>query len=82
MSAALRAGYGQAWTFVWTVGGRTAKAYALMAQADYPGASQLLLRLVRKQPTSLELLLNLAFCQKRLGHKNVQLQLLQLLQRP
>jgi predicted O-linked N-acetylglucosamine transferase (SPINDLY family) len=48
-----------------------------MAQADYSRASQLLLRLVRKQPTNLELLLNLAFCQKRLGHKNVQLQLLQ-----
>lgn len=75
--AALRTGYVRAWAFAWTVGGRTAKAHSLMAQADYPGASQLLLRLVRKQPTNLELLLNLAFCQKRLGHKNVQLQLLQ-----
>jgi predicted O-linked N-acetylglucosamine transferase (SPINDLY family) len=75
--AALRAGYVRAWAFACTVGGRTAKAYALMAQADYPGASQLLLRLVRKQPTNLELLLNLAFCHKRLGRKEAQLQLLQ-----
>jgi predicted Zn-dependent protease len=59
------------------VGGRTAKAQALMQQADYQGASQLLLRLARKQPTNLNLLLSLAFCQKRLSRKDAQLELLQ-----
>lgn len=75
--AAMRAAATQAWAFAWTVGGRTAKAQALVAQADYRGASQLLLRLVRKQPTNLGLLLSLAFCQKWLGRKGVHLQLLQ-----
>ena len=75
--AALRVGYQQAWAFAWTVGGRTAKAQALMAQADYPGATQLLLRLFSKQPTNLDLLLSLAFCQKRLGRKDAHLKLLQ-----
>ena len=73
----LDAAYRQAWAFAWTVGGRTAKAQALMQQADYQGASQLLLRLARKQPTNLNLLLSLAFCQKRLSRKDAQLELLQ-----
>ena len=47
-----------------------------MAQADYANASQLLLRLIRKQPANLGLLLHLAFCQKRLGRKDAHLQLL------
>jgi len=75
--AALSAGYRQAWAFAWTVGGRAAKAQALIAQADYANANQLLLRLIRKQPTNLDLLLRLAFCQKRLGRKDAHLQLLQ-----
>ena len=75
--AAAQTAFTQAWAFAWTVGGRTAKAQALMAQANYAGASQLLLRLVRKQPTKLGLLLSLAFCQKRLGRKSAHLQLLQ-----
>ena len=73
----MQAAYGQAWAFIWTVGGRTAKVQALMEQADYQGASQLLLRLTRKQPTNLNLLLSLAFCQKRLSRKDAQLELLQ-----
>ena len=66
-----------AWAFAWTVGGRTAKAKALMAQADFAGASLLLLRLLRKQPYHIELLLSLAFCQKRQQRNDAHLQLLQ-----
>lgn len=66
-----------AWAFAWTVGGRTAKADALMAQADFAGASLLLLRLLRRQPHNVHLVLALAFCQKRLMRKESHLQLLQ-----
>ena len=75
--AAAQTAFSQAWAFAWTVGGRTAKAQALMAQADYEAASHLLLRLVRKQPTQINLLLSLAFCQKRLLRKAAHLQVLQ-----
>ena len=75
--AAVQTALTEAWAFAWTAGGRTAKAQALMAQADYAGASHLLLRLVRKQPTQISLLLSLAFCQKRLLRKAAHLQLLQ-----
>lgn len=75
--AAAQTAFTHAWAFAWTAGGRTAKAQALMAQADYEGASHLLLRLVRKQPTNLNFLLSLAFCQRRLGSKAAHLQLLQ-----
>ncbi len=75
--AAAQTVFSQAWAFAWTVGGRTAKAQALMAQADYEAASHLLLRLVRKQPTQINLLLSLAFCQKRLLRKAAHLQVLQ-----
>jgi predicted O-linked N-acetylglucosamine transferase (SPINDLY family) len=77
----MRAAATQAWAFAWTVGGRTSKARALVARADYRGASQLLMRLVSKQPSNLELILSLAFCQKRLSHKAAYLQLLQEAQR-
>ena len=75
--AAVRAVATRAWVFAWTVGGRTAKVQALMAQADYRGASQLLFRLLTKQPSNLGLILSLAFCQKRLLHKASHLKLLQ-----
>ena len=61
---------------MWTLGGRTAKADALQAQGDYAGASLLLTRLMRKQPDNIPLLLSMAFCQKRLGNKESQLDLL------
>ncbi|NBW25956.1 MAG: tetratricopeptide repeat protein, partial [Betaproteobacteria bacterium] len=77
MRAALYEGYGQFWTFLWTLCGRTIKVKTLMAQGDYQRASQLLLRLIQKQPTNLDCLLGLAFCQKRMGRKDAHLQLLQ-----
>ena len=75
--AAMHTAFTRIWAFAWTVGGRNAKAQALMAQADYQGASQLLLRLLGTQPANVGLILSLAHCQKRLMRKVSYLQLLQ-----
>ena len=72
-----RATLNSAWAFAWTVGGRTTKADALMAQADYAGASQLVLRLLRSQPSNVRLILVLAYCQKRLMRNGAAVELLE-----
>jgi len=77
ISAAFRAAARCGWALAWTLGGRTAKVKALQAQGDYAGASLLLLRLLRKQPDDISLLLHMAFCHKRLGNKASHLALLQ-----
>ena len=70
--------WGQAlWAFACTVGGRRATLNALLAQADYNRASLLLLHLLRRQPANIDLLLTLAFCQRRLLRKESHLALLQ-----
>jgi len=77
LAAWARAAVNSAWAFAWTVGGRTAKADALMAQADYAGASQLVLRLLRSQPSNVRLILVLAYCQKRLLRNGAAVELLE-----
>lgn len=76
LAAWARAARTSVWAFAWTVGGRTAKVDALLAQSDFSGASRLLLRLLRGQPTQVSWILLLAYCQKRLLRNPVALDLL------
>ena len=77
IASRVRAALWGGWALAWTLGGNTSKVNALQEQGDYAGASLLLTRLLRKQPDNIQLLLTMAFCQRRQGNKASHLKLLQ-----